>query len=251
MKNKLFITLIFITAGFIFVQTINAATLTPTQPTIKNQIDELKTKIASKVAELNLVEKRGIIGVVTASSDTQITLSDINNNVRIVDVDEITKFFSSNSKTFGISDIKTGTRLGILGLYNKQSRRILARQVNELTTEAKIIFGGVSVLDSKNFEITLIKENEQKIVIEVADLTKTYSYSSGNLVKFGFSKIKLTNTALAIGFTDKNDPNKILATRLIILPDVDLTSRINLAPSVAPSIPPSTGSGMKLFPIKR
>lgn len=234
---------------FTFVRLTNAATPTPPNADITNQIDELKTKIASKVAELNLVEKRGIVGTVTDSSDTQITVTDINGQTRIIDVDEITKFSSSNSKTFGISDIKKGSYLGILGLYNKQSQRILARDINELAQTPKIIFGGISYVDGKNYELTVIKENEEKVIVEITDLTRTLSYSSGDTVKSGFSKIKATNTVFAIGYPDKNDTNKLSATRLIILPDIDLTSRINLSLPQA-TIPPSTGSGVKLYPIK-
>ena len=250
MKNKLLTTILLLSLSFFFVNKINAASPTPTKSDITNQIDELKTKIASKVAELNLVEKKGIIGTVTDSSDTQITLSDTNGNTRIIDVDEITKFSSSGSKTFGISDIKKGTLLGILGLYNKQSRRILARQVNELSPKPIIIFGGISLLDNKNFELTVVKENGQKVVVEVTDLTKTSSYSSGSISKSGFSKMKAANTILAIGLPDKTDPDKFLATRIIIFPDIDITSRINLSVP-EPTIIPSTGSGVKLFPIKK
>ncbi|HYM65229.1 MAG TPA: hypothetical protein VES68_01985 [Candidatus Sulfotelmatobacter sp.] len=251
MKIKFLIILFFITIFLFGVSEMNAAsTPTPTQSDIKQQLDELKNNIASKVAQLNLVEKRGIIGTVTDSSDTQITLSDLNGNTRIVDVDEITKFSSSSSKTFGISDIKKGTFLGILGLYNKESRRILARQVNEMSAKPKIIFGGISLIDNKNFELTVVKESGQKIVIEVTDLTKSSSFTSDSLEKFGFSKMKETNTILAIGFPDKNDSNKLLATRIIILPDIDITSRINLSLPEA-TITPSTGSGIKLFPIKK
>ena len=250
MKIK-FLTILFLTILFVLsTSRINAA-ITPTSTqSIQNQIDQLKNKIASKVAELNLVEKKGVIGTVSDSSDTQITLTDLNGNTRGVDVDEITKFNSSSSNTFGISDIKKGTLLGILGLYNKESRRILARQVNQLSQNPKIIFGGISSIDNKNFELTVVKENEQKTVVEVTDLTKSTSYSSGNLDKFGFSKIKVTNTIMAIGFPDKNDPDKLLATRIIILPNVDITSKINLS-LPEPTLAPSTGSGLKLFPIKK
>src|SRR3990167_5640769 len=108
-----------------FISVAKAASLTPT-PDDKAQAikEQLITNIASRVAQLKLVEKRGIIGTVTNVTNTQITLSDIQNNTRFIDVDELTKFTSAKSKeTFGISDITKGTTLGILGLYNKDSRR--------------------------------------------------------------------------------------------------------------------------------
>src|SRR3989344_7962603 len=106
--------------------------LTPIQSGLtQQQINALTNKIASRVAQLKLVEKRGVIGKVTDVSNTQITLSDMSGNTRFVDVDEFTKF-KSDSKSFGISDIEKGQKIGALGLYNKQSRRILARFVEVL-----------------------------------------------------------------------------------------------------------------------
>src|SRR5688572_24620418 len=103
----------------------NAVTTTPTptkqQPTVKetldkklsDQINQLKEKIASRVSELNLVEKRGMIGVVAEVSGNKIIVTDIWGKTRFVDVDEITKFSSGSNKTFGLSDIKKGTRITI------------------------------------------------------------------------------------------------------------------------------------------
>lgn len=246
-----FTLIILINLAFAVRQNVFAATPTAVNTNLKQQVDDLKNKIASKVAELKLVEKRGIIGTVTDSSDTQITLTDVSGNIRFVDVDELTKFFSSGSKSFGISDIKNGMTIGVLGLYNKQSRRILAREINEISQRPKIIFGGIGVIDKENFEVTVVKENGQKEVLEIENITKTYSYSNNTLNKSGFSKLEETQTIIAIGTIDKQDPNKILATRVIILPEVNIASRINLGEAVNPTIPPSTGSGKKLFPIKK
>lgn len=233
-----------------FIKLDAHAAITPTTSDIQNQVDELKNKIASKVAELKLVEKRGIIGTVTDSSDIQITLTDPKGDTRFVDVDELTKFYSSD-KTFGISDIKKNMTIGVLGLYNKQSRRILAREINNIAASPKIIYGGIGAIDKQNFEITVVKENGAKIVVKIDEITKTYSYSFDKLEKSGFSKMQETQTIMVIGYTDKLDPNKLLATRVLIFPQIDITSRINLGAAINPTIPPSTGSGKKLYPITK
>lgn len=243
---KLFIILLFLT--LIKFETFAATTPTPMESDVQNQIDELKNKIASKVAELKLVEKRGIIGTVIDSSDTQITLSDPKGNTRFIDVDELTKFYSKDD-SFGISDIKKNMTIGVLGLYNKQSRRILAREVNDIPSPPKIVYGAVGVVDNKNFEVTIVKENDAKVVIQIEDITKTSSYSLDTLSKSGFSKIQEKQTIMAIGFPDKQDANKLLATRVLIFPLIDIASRINLDSAINPTVPPSTGSGKKLYPI--
>lgn len=250
MKKTFKILSFFVFAILVLILKPAFAAVTPTDSIPQAQVDELKTKIASKVATLKLVEKRGIVGTVTDSSDTQITLTDVSGNTRLVDVDEITKFSSPNSDTFGISDVRKGTLLGILGIYNKDSKRILARRVSSLSPYPKIIFGGVSNVDSKKFEITVIKKDQQKIIAEVEDITKTYIYAGDSLQKSGFSKIAEKNTVIIIGFSDKQDADKILASRIIVLPNIDVSSRINFSAPTNDAIP-STGSGLKLVPIKK
>jgi hypothetical protein len=220
----------------------------PTSSVTQQQIDELKSKIASKVAELNLVEKRGVLGTVTDSSGTQITLTDVNGDIKNIDVDELTKFYS-NTVSFGISDIKKGQTLGILGLFNKESRRLLAREINDIAPPQNIILGIISNIDRNNYEITITKENGKKYIFEIQDTTKTFSFISDALLKTGFSKMQSSQTAIAMGLTDKQSPGKILASRIILLPEIALTSKI-ITPTQR-TIIPSTSSGLKLTPITK
>src|SRR5690348_1842945 len=88
-----------------------APTPNPTQ-VINNQINQLKDKIASRVSELNLVEKRGIIGTIADVTNNQLTVNDTEGNTRYIDVDEITKFSSAASNaSFGLSDLKKGMQV--------------------------------------------------------------------------------------------------------------------------------------------
>src|SRR3989344_3522321 len=104
-KILIFIYVFLLFQIFINVSLAQIATKTPTPTLIdlSDQIDDLKSKIASKVAQLNLVEKRGIYGIVADASDTQITLKTVNGNTRFIDVDELTKFSSDSNDSFGIS----------------------------------------------------------------------------------------------------------------------------------------------------
>lgn len=249
----------FIFYFLLFIFSIGASALTATssseaakkQDTFNDQVSDLKERIASRVAQLKLVEKRGVIGVVSDVSDTQITLSNLQNNTQFVDVDELTKFASPSAKeTFGISDIKKGDNLGILGLYNKQSRRLLARFVQTLKMPT-IIHGAVAALDDKNFIIEVATGQGNK-TIDVENITKTYSYAKGSeLSRSGFSRIKENQRIMVVGFTDIKDKNRLIASRIIHFTDIPKNPK--LSPSLAPSetIVPSTGSGKKLTPITR
>lgn len=222
---------------------------------ITKQIDQLKDKVASKVAELKLVEKRGLLGKVTDATDTQITITDLDGNIRFVDVDEFTKFSSpSQSSSFGISDIKKGDYIGALGLYNKESRRTLARFVNVMDVP-EYITGVIVSKDAVKYDL-VVATADKNINVSIENVTKTYLFNEdGKLVKGGFSVIEPKQNIIVSGFFDPKDKNTITAGRIFIFPGVpqNPTIDINIVPTVNPqaSIVPSTGSGKKLTPIVR
>ena len=210
----------------LLVNVAQAATPTPQDKTQEIR-DQLITNIASRVAQLKLVEKRGIIGKVTDVTNTQITV-DLQNNTRFVDVDELTKFSSSYSKgTYGISDITKDTTVGILGLYNKESRRILARFVNVITIPF-IIHGGVAAIDSENFSINITTEEGKQMIVNIENLTRTYSYTQkAGYLRSGFSKIKDNYNIIVMGILDTKDKNKMVATRVIFFPEIPASPKVN------------------------
>lgn len=221
-----------------------AATPTPTKgptqkmpsDTLTKEITNLKEKIASRVAELKLVEKRGVIGVVTEVKDTQITLNDIKGNTRFVDVDELTKFIGSDSKeTSDISDITKGMKITVLGRYNKQSQRLLARFVKE-TSIPEFLSGTIKTIDTSNFAFTLADGKGKSTDVDVENLTKTQTYTrEDGLTKAGFSKLQAGDQLIVSGFPDKNNPKRIVATRVLILSDFRAVDADTEAASPSPT----------------
>lgn len=235
----------------------SSADSVPTQGSISEldqQLKNLKERIASKVAEMKLVEKKGIIGNVTDISETQLTLTDRNGNDRLVDVDELTHFSSPSAKPgFGLSDLTRGTTVSALGIYNKDSRRILARFV-DVFKPVNAISGVVSALDSDNYTITVTTSEQKDILVDIENITKTYVYDKTNgLTKSGFSKIKPNERIMTIGTWDSNNPNKLIATRILRFPTIPVNPKILLFKpgELNANITPSTGSGMKLTPIRK
>ena len=237
-KNILYILLILF-ALISYFDVSYAASPTQTESLTQQQINALTNKIASRVAQLKLVEKRGIIGNVTDVSNTQITINDVGGNTRFVDIDEFTKFIS-DSKSFGISDIQKGQKIGVLGLYNRESRRILARFV-EVLQIPDYIHGAVSSIDSKNFNLVVATENDKQINIEVETSTKTFSFDSekSQLIKSGFSKITEEETIIIIGFPSKTDSGTINASKIILFPNISKNPKIKIqTPTPTPTPTP-------------
>lgn len=241
--KKIYITIAILLLIQVGAARVFAASTSPT-PTpnqavttqIEQQINNLKDKIASKVAQLKLVDKQGIMGIVTDSTATQITLKDTSGNIHFVDVDELTKFNSASNNTYGISDVTKGTTLGILGLYNKDSRRLLARFVTVLILPT-YIHGAIAAIDKTNFTLTIAQNDGTQTVAEIEDVTKTTSYdSTAGIVKSGFSKLVVGERVYVVGYPDKQNTKELIASRIITFPTLLINPAIgNVLPVLTPT----------------
>lgn len=207
-----------------------------------NKIDQIKDRVTSKVAKLKLVEKRGVVGTVDSVSGNEIRVNDLNDKTRIIDVDELTKYSSEDNSTFDLSDIKKGSKISAIGLYNKDSERLLARFVNEISIPL-FLNGVISDKNSEDFTIELTADDGKNYTVDVESLTKSFSYSDGDLNTSGFSKIKPMQNVIVIGYPDPKKENRITASRVIIFPDVPKNPRIDVEikePSGTKSPTPTT-----------
>jgi len=251
-KIKTYITIIiFITViNIIFLTPIAAWAVSPTpsktisptkvstpSATIEEEqksIQKIKEMVANKVAKLKLVEKRGILGTVKEVSNSQITVFDQTNRIRFIDIDELTKFQESigSSKTFGISDIKAGDILGFVGTYNKDTRRLLARFVTKTTSIPKHYTGIITGVNLKDFSFTIYTTEGTKKTIDVETSTKTRGYSAGDddIQKSGFSKMKIGERILVVGFDSEDEKDRVSASRILhftdLLPSKDLLENL-------------------------
>lgn len=226
MKYLLASLLILLTVSFTnvsYAQTPTAKAPSPTSEkkteALSEQISDLKEKIASRVAQLDLVEKRGIVGSATEIEDTQINLTDIYGDTRFVDVDEITEF-SSDEDDFGISDIEPGDIISVLGLYNKQSERVLARFITVITVPT-FVNGTIDSLNEDDFMITIKTATNETYTVEIETSTATREYDGEDFVKSGFSRLEKGEQVFVTGFADEDDPMTITATRVLAFPTED------------------------------
>ena len=227
--KKIFLSFIVITLAFILSAsflTAQAVTTTPTKtptPTgdssLNNKINDLKEKIASRVSELNLVEKRGVIGTILEVAGDNMTIKDVNGDSRIIDVDEITKFSSgtSSKSSFGLSDMKKEMRISVLGLYNKQSKRLLARFI-KTSIDPTFLSGTITEIDKKNYHITVTTPDKKPHLVDILTTTKTQIYNKeSGLKKSGFSELSVGGRVTVLGYPNKKDPSLLSAERILDL----------------------------------
>lgn len=193
----------------------------PTDSQELENIQKIKDIVASKVAELNLVEKRGIVGTVTDVSGMKVIISDIKGNSRYIDVDELTKFDFGDDKDMGISDIKKGEKYSFIGIFNKDTQKLLVRTIDSVSTIPVYFEGAIVAVDEDNYQLTVVDEKGEEKKIDIQNSTKTSLASNdGDLTKSGFSKLEKNTRIISIGFLDKKDKNLLAATRVIHFEDV-------------------------------
>ena len=227
--KKIFLILVFaflIVPSLSFAQTpIPEESETSTDKT-NIKVDQIKDKVASRVAQLNLVEKRGMVGIVESVAGNEIRINDLNDKTRIIDVDELTKY-SSDEGSFDLDKIQKGTKISAIGLYNKDSEKLLARFINEISIPL-FLNGVISGKDDEEFTVNLSTEDEKKYTVDVENITKSFTFSDGELETIGFSKLPTLKNALVIGYVNPKDENRITAGRIIIFPDVPKNPRIEV-----------------------
>jgi hypothetical protein len=207
------------------------ATATPASTTPKDtQVEKIKDLVASRVAELKLVDKKGLVGYVKSTTNTQIVITDSHGKEIKIDIDELTKFTSPTDKeTFGISDVKKGDLLSLIGLFNKQTERLLARFVEVASNIPQNIDGVVVAIDDDNFTIDVADAAGKVRKVNIETSTKTFVFEEGDTVKSGFSKIETGERIIVVGFDDKNEKDQINASRITRLADIELSPELKKA----------------------
>lgn len=224
-------------------------TSSPTSIEDSSQIEKIKDLVASRVAELKLVEKRGVLGKVTQTTSTQITLTDLQNNKQIVDIDEITKFSDADNKSYGISDIKKGDKLGIIGLLNKSTEHILARFISSVSSVPVHFDGVITDIDKRNFTLTAVDEAGDKKILNIETSTSIDSFTKEtDQIKSGFSKILAGQRVYASGFPDSKVANQLNLDGLIFFPELSPSIKMKRFSGEDAVVTPTAGKSAALTP---
>lgn len=249
--KKLFliiISLLILMPNVTFAQEEDSSTATPSGnqiPESKEEIERvqrIKDIVASKVAELNLVERRGIIATITESSNTKIKAVDNKNSNIEIDVDELTNFDFSD-EDFGISDLEIGVIYSFVGLYNRDSEKLLARFISQPDSIPDYINGAILKINEDDFQIDVVDSEGKTSTIDIEKSTGTMLIDdSGELKTSGFSNLVVGQKIIVVGFS--TDEDTISSTRIIhftqIPPPVEVIANLKDETSVA------TGSGNTL-----
>lgn len=177
------------------------------------RVQRIKDIVASKVAELNLVEKRGIIATVKEISSTEIEAVDYRGNDIVIDVDELTSF-DFEDEELGITDLEFGVSYSFVGLFNKDSGKLLARFISPAASIPNYVNGAISKIDEENFQIEVVDAKGQTFTIDIETATDTMIVDEeGQLNESGFSELAVGQRIIVAGYS--LEENEMSATRVM------------------------------------
>lgn len=224
-KSKIIIYfLIFISFLAIFFN-LNIYALSPTDAIEDKEVQNLKEKIATKVAELRQKSNIAVSGIVMATDFEKgnikiTTWKDEKYEVRI-DPD-LTKFFkieSNQKKEIDSQDIEKDSYIIASGIIKDNSVEANFVYIDEMYLLGS---GSITEVDKSNYFIKVVTLDKENYTLDIETFTKQQmlNIKSLNFEKVGFSKIKEGDTAhFVVKKTgDEEEPNRFPAQKILIIP---------------------------------
>lgn len=196
-----------------------AATGTTSATTQK--IENLKERIATKVAQLKTTQRRAVYGTVKATSITSFTVETPTRDLKIELTDDITviQYLKGKRTTLALEDIAKGDTVVVFGQFDTTLDLLIARVVFIQGVLPQHAAGTVTGRDDKEFTLTIATPQDQTYTIDIEKTTKTVLWDKvkKELVKSSFSKIATGSAIHVMGSAVPKKELRISADRILDL----------------------------------
>lgn len=216
---------------------LSAAAPSPTTVIEKlKQIEILKEKIATKVAEIRQSEKSAVTGTVKSIKDNiyQITGKSLDQSVTKSDDTVFYKITNQNKSdpldSQTINKIKIGEEMAALGYFDSNHNTFLAKYIYLFSAPLRI-FGKVIEKDTENYTIS-VSQPQGNILVDIETVTKIYIYTpKSGLIKGGFSKLNVNDAVSIFATVNPKEENRMSAVKIL-----DFTFTKEASPSAKSAI---------------
>ncbi|MDP3998235.1 MAG: hypothetical protein Q8P89_01295 [bacterium] len=218
---------------------------------LENKIEDLKERVATRVAELRS-QSQGFkitVGEIKSADENTIVLKTSlgEKSVLLTEESKIFRIIRGQRTTVAVSGLKIGERASVIGATEPQGD-FVAKLVLIKTLPLNIS-GVIRNTDQKNFTISV--ENSIKGVtylIDIESATKIQTATSGGkFEKSGFTKLQAGGRVHINGTKVEGEENRISAARILALPELSIQA--TQAPSPAEASPsPKTNPSPKVTP---
>lgn len=219
-------------------------------------LDDLKARLATKVAELRTVVKRAMSGTVKTVSLTSATVETKTKDIKIELTDDVTvaQMIGGKRTSLELSDIDERDPITVFGTYDETLDLLKAHHIFiESSTPVTQVSGTVADVDTEEFQLVVNTREMRTVTVDFEKTTKTTSWTKdGGLVKGGFSKIQVGDTVHIVGKPNAKIAQRVSAVRILDLGNitgaaVSPTETPTPTESASPSATPKSKRGPTPF----
>lgn len=214
---------ILINIGFTSVKAQSSATKSASpkpSKTTTTAVDDLKERLATKVAELNTTERRAISGTVKSISVASFVVETSTKNLKIELNDDIKVYKIDGVKktTLSTDNLKEDMDISIFGLYDGTLDLMNAKIIYIEPTPLTTLVGSVAKVDAADYSLTLESSTGTTNIIDYEKYTVSEVWSpSQKFQKLGFSKITQNNPIVTTGIQNIKDKSRYSAYRILTI----------------------------------
>lgn len=210
----------------------NVAAAPEATPTANvKQIEDLKERLATKVAELRQSQRKAIAGTVKAISVSTATIETKTKDVKIELTDDIVivQYLKGKRTKLTLDDLAKDDRVVVFGAYDATLDILKAKVVFIQAAPAQRATGTVTAVDAKEFTLTLTSPEGKTVIVDVEKTTKITLWDGQKMAKAGFSKIAAGDTLHVVGTAVPKKEDRVSAARILDI------GNVTNAPTAAPT----------------
>jgi hypothetical protein len=187
----------------------------------EKEVEILKEKIASKVAELRQENNQAFSGKIVNLSENQIEIKDKDDKKVLIKLDPtLTKYYrikNNQKKEINFSDLEKNDYIVVSGITTDKGVNANLIFVDE---KYLVEFGRVIEINKDGYWLKINTLTNENIIIDIETYTKQWllNIKSLELEKTGFSKIKEGDIINFVAKDEKNESDHYSAQKIVVIP---------------------------------
>jgi hypothetical protein len=183
----------------------------------RKQIQDLQERLATKVAQMQQIQREAIFGKVKTVSIAAFSLSTATKDLKIDLTEDIKVYQYLRGKRTALTtdDLSNGDIVTVFGNYNSTLDLMKAKVIFIEGTIPVRIAGMVTDVDKSGYTISVKDATGQIYTVDFETSTKALEFAGGSIVKGGFSKIMSGNYITILGTTNPKNTLRISASRIL------------------------------------
>ncbi|MFH0863940.1 MAG: DUF5666 domain-containing protein [Candidatus Gottesmanbacteria bacterium] len=253
MKKIIFFIITFILYTTIYSSTVMAVPATDSAQQAENrqeQIEQLKDRVATRVAEMRQLMRRAWSGKIKSISESNIIFYTKLGDKTVI-TDDQTIFIevgAGGRKKINFNNLKVDQQITVFGLYDEEKGQLTAKVIIVRVLPMNIN-GKVLEVSSTNGTLTVQTPNQSSYIVDIETATKIRVWDKEKgIQQSGLSKITVGDRVHINGTVPSKvtETNQLTAIRILVLPGKALgivgspKPLVNTSPSPSASVSPST-----------